>query len=131
MPATLCSLHAGIDWSKFGNQQKAVEKAVADEFFTQSDKHLPGMQRVNETVGFLNGGHLFHMNALKCEDLTDGIMLGRRLAQEYLAFYRKYVSGCENMQMVATASLQPGPAFCFILYVLSCFYGNKHSAIWQ
>ena len=105
MPATLCSLLAGIDWSRFGNQQKAVEKAVADGFFTQPDKHLPGMQRVNETVGFLNAGHLFRMNSLKCKDLTEGAMLGRRLAQEYLAFYRKYVSGCENLQLVATGSL--------------------------
>jgi FAD-dependent oxidoreductase family protein len=105
MPATLCSLHAGIDWSGMGRQQDAVEKAVAEEFFTQPDKHLPGMQRVNETVGFLNGGHLFRMNSLKCQDLSDGVMLGRRQAQEYLAFYRKYVSGCENMQLVATASL--------------------------
>lgn len=105
MPATLCSLHAGIDWSRMGGQQQAVEKAVAEGFFTQPDKHLPGMQRVNETVGFLNGGHLFRMNSLKCKDLTDGVMLGRRLAQEYLAFYREYVSGCEDMQLVATASL--------------------------
>ena len=105
MAATLCSLHAGIDWSRMGNQQKAVEKAVAEGHFTQPDKHLPGMQRVNETVGFLNGGHLFKMNALECKDLTDGVMLGRRLAQEYLDFYRKYVSGCEQIQLVTTAPL--------------------------
>ena len=103
MAATLCSLHAGIDWSRLGNQQKAVEKAVADGHFTQPDKHLPGMQRVNQTVGFLNGGHLFKMNALRCKDLTDGVMLGRRLAQEYLEFYRKYVTGCEEIQLVTTA----------------------------
>jgi hypothetical protein len=105
MAATLCSLHAGIDWPRMGGQQQAVEKAVADGFFTQPDKHLPGMQRVNETVGFLNGGHLFRMNALKCKDLTKGVMLGRRLLQEYLAFYRKYVTGCENMQLVVSGSL--------------------------
>ena len=73
--------------------------------FSLSGQALARDTRVNETVGFLNGGHLFRMNALKCEDLTDGIMLGRRLAQEYVAFYHKYVSGCENMQLVATASL--------------------------
>ena len=105
MAATLCSLHAAIDWSRMGNQQKAVEKAVAEGHFTQPDKHLPGMQRVNHTVGFLNGGHLFRMNALVCKDLTDGVMLGRRLAQEYLDFYHKYVTGCEEMQLVTTAPL--------------------------
>jgi len=105
MAATLCSLHAGIDWSRMGNQQKAVEKAVAEGHFTQPDKHLPGMQQVNRTVGFLNGGHLFRMNSLACKDLSEGVMLGRRLAQEYLDFYRKYVSGCEEVQLVTTAPL--------------------------
>jgi hypothetical protein len=32
-------------------------------------------------------------------------MLGRRIAQDYLAFYRKYIPGCENMEHVTTASL--------------------------
>jgi hypothetical protein len=32
-------------------------------------------------------------------------MLGRRLAQEYLEFYRKYVTGCEDIQLVTTAPL--------------------------
>jgi hypothetical protein len=105
MAATLCSLHAGIDWSRMGNQKRALERALAEKHFTQPDRHLPGMQRVNHTVGFLNGGHLFRMNALRCEDLSDGAMLGRRLAQEYLEFYRKYVSGCENIQLVVTGPL--------------------------
>lgn len=108
MPATLCSLHAGIDWSKsvtWSDQQKALKKALADGHFTQPDKHLPGMSQVNQTVGTLNGGHLFKMNALKCKDLGDGVMLGRRIVQEYVDFYRKYVDGCENIQLVTTGSL--------------------------
>jgi hypothetical protein len=32
-------------------------------------------------------------------------MHGRRLAQEYIAFYRKYVPGCENLEHVTTADL--------------------------
>ena len=105
MPSTLCSQHAGIDWPRWGNQRGALMKALKDGHFTQPDKHLPGMSQVNKNVGYLNGGHLFKMNALKCKDLTDGIMLGRRLAREYLSFYRKYVSGCENIQLVSTGSL--------------------------
>lgn len=109
MAATLCSLHAGIDWSRSGSswadQQAALKKALADGHFTQPDRHLPGMSQVNRSVGYLNGGHLFRMNALKCKDLSDGVMLGRRIAQEYLAFYKKYVSGCENIQLVTTGSL--------------------------
>ena len=105
MAATLCSLHAGIDWSRMGNQGSALKKALADGHFTQPDRHLPGMSRVNRSVGYLNGGHLFRMNALKCKDLSEGVMLGRRIVQEYVAFYREYVSGCENLQLVTTGSL--------------------------
>ena len=74
-------------------------------FFTQPDKHLPGFFRVGQKVGSLNAGHLFNLNSLRCKDLTNGIMLGRRLAQEYMAFYRKYVPGCENLEHVTTAAL--------------------------
>ena len=107
MPPTLCSLVAGIDMEKFrgANQTKMLFKAIEDGFFTQKDRHLPGLMPVNKTVGFLNAGHMFNLNALRCKDLTDGIMLGRRLAQEYLSFYRKYVPGCENMEHVITANI--------------------------
>ena len=108
MPATLCSLFCGIDWArvrKEGNQQKALFKAIEDDHFTQPDRHLPGMTKVGHTVGYLNGGHLFNLNSLRCRDLTDGMMLGRRLAVEYTEFYRKYLPGCENIEHVTTASL--------------------------
>jgi len=105
MPATLCSLCASLDWDRFKGQQKEVEQAIKDGFFSQPDEHLPGFFRVGERVGSLNAGHLFNLNSLRCKSLTDGVMLGRRLAQEYLAFYRKYVPGCENLEHVTTASL--------------------------
>lgn len=105
MPATLASLFTGIDWQRMGNQREALQKALADGHFSQYDRHLPGMSKVGNSVGYLNGGHLFNLNALRCEDLSQGVMRGRRLAQEYLAFYRKYVPGCENLEHVTTASL--------------------------
>ena len=33
------------------------------------------------------------------------MMRGRELDREYLEFYRKYVPGCDNMEMVTTGSL--------------------------
>ena len=109
MPATLASLHAGVDWDKCrrrkANQREALEKAISDGHFSQPDHHLPGMSRVGDALGYLNGGHVFNLNALRCRSLSDGIMLGRRLVQEYVGFYRKYVPGCENLELVTTASL--------------------------
>ena len=105
MPATLASLHTGVDWDRLGNQQEAVEKAVDAGHFSQPDKHLPGLSRVGDGVGYLNGGHVFDLDALRCRSLSDGIMLGRKLVREYVEFYRQYVPGCERIELVTTASL--------------------------
>jgi hypothetical protein len=107
MPATLPSLFAGIDWDRFDKRtkQEALLQAIADGRFTQPDRHLPGMSRVGHTIGYLNGGHLFNLNSLRCRDLTDGMMLGRKIAAEYTEFYRQYMPGCEHIEHVTTAAL--------------------------
>ena len=114
MPATLPSLFAGIDWArvddyrqKEGHEQNSgiIRKGIADGVFLQPDPFLVGMSKIGPTAGYLNGGHLFNLNALRCQDLSRNVMLGRRIAQDYLAFYRKYIPGCEKLEHVTTASL--------------------------
>jgi hypothetical protein len=114
MPPTLCALVGGIDWKRAkknpagngpDNQQKLLEKAIAEGHFTSKDRHVPGMFQVGDTLGSLNTGHIFRMNALQCRSLSDGVMRGRRLIQEFIAFYRKYVPGCECIELVTTGSL--------------------------
>ena len=107
MPPTLCSLFAGINWPEFRkrNQHEALYQALDEGHFTQHDRHFPGMYRVDTTVGYLNGGHIYNLNALRCKDLTDGMIFGRKLAQEYISFYKKYMPGCENLQHVVTADI--------------------------
>jgi hypothetical protein len=107
MPPTLCAQCAGIDWSQTqrASQQKLLEQAIAEQHFSHRDRHLPGLIRAGEGVGFMNAGHVFRMDALNCRSLSDGMVRGRELVQEYLAFYRKYVPGCENLELIITASL--------------------------
>jgi len=105
MPPSLCSMVSGVDWDRFKDQQKMVEKAIDDGFFTVPDRHVPGLFRTGEKIGLLNAPHVFNLDALRCKSMSDGLMCGRRLAQEYIAFYRKYVPGCENLEHVTTASL--------------------------
>lgn len=107
MPATLPSLYAGVDWQRLDpRQQKAAyQRALDDGHFTQYDRSFWGMNRVGQDTGYLNGGHLFNLNALRCRDLSEGVMLGRRIAHEFLTFYRNYVPGCERLEHVTTASL--------------------------
>ena len=105
MPSTLASLFSGIDWNRMGDQHKSLLKALNDGHFSQYDRHLPGMSRVGMEIGYLNGGHIYNLNALRCKDLTSGMIKGRKIAKEYLEFYRKYVPGCEKIEHVTTASL--------------------------
>lgn len=105
MPPTLISLCSGIEWSRLGNQHAALNRAAQDKFFKHHDPHLPGMQQIGQHIGLLNAGHVFNLDALRERSMTDGMMKGRRLAQEFIAFYRKYVAGCENLEHVTTAPL--------------------------
>jgi hypothetical protein len=82
-----------------------LPQAISDGHFTQRDRFMPGMNKIGQALGGLNGGHVFNLNGLRCKSLTEGMMFGRKLALEYTEFYRKYVSGCENIEHVTTATL--------------------------
>lgn len=114
MPPTLCAYWSGIDWDRIEksaddlnakDQQKLLEQAIEDGFFSHRDRHLPGVFHTGPTTGISNSGHVFHMNALDTASLSAGMIKGRKLVMEYLAFFRKYVPGFENVEHVTTASL--------------------------
>lgn len=107
MAPTLCAAQASIDGSVFdkGKEQEAVYKAIGEGFFSQPDRHVPGLFRWGSGTAIMNAGHLFGTNAVNCRSLSDGMARGRRLAHEYTRFYRKYMNGCEDMDLVATGSL--------------------------
>ncbi|MCC5807151.1 MAG: FAD-dependent oxidoreductase [Opitutales bacterium] len=108
MPPTLCASVVDVDFDRFDRkamQQAAVEKAIADGFFSQADRHVPGLFRAGKRHGTLNAGHLFGMNALDTASLSRGLVEGRKLAEEYTEFFRRYLPGCENATNVTTASL--------------------------
>ena len=111
MPATLTSLFAGVDFSRFEPkaQRGNLPRAIEEGHFTQPDRHLPGMCRIGQTLGYLNGGHVFHLDALRCKDLTDGMILGRKLAVEYTEYYRKYVPGCPEDRACDHSALDGHP----------------------
>ena len=110
------ALFAGIDWDDqaYGADWRGIDKvkafskkqllqAIEDGHFTQSDRFMPGMNKIGARSGALNGGHVFNLNGLDCRSLSDGMMFGRKLAVEYAEFFRKYVPGCENIELLTTA----------------------------
>ena len=85
MPATLCSLHAGIDWSRDrANQRGRLEEGVGRRSFHSARQAFARHESSqSDRRDISTAAHLFRMNALKCKDLSDGVMLGRRIVQEY------------------------------------------------
>ena len=111
MPPTLCALFSGLDWSRIrrgdigpAGQQEKIEQAVKDGFFSQPDRHVPGLFMGMHQVAMMNAGHVFKMNSVNCKSLSEGMMKGRRLVQEYAEFYRKYM-GFQELQLVTTAAM--------------------------
>jgi hypothetical protein len=78
-------------------------KAIADGHFSQADRFMPGMNKIGKRAAQLNGGHIFNLNGLDSRSLSDGMIAGRKLAVEYTEFFRKYVPGCEEIQLLTTA----------------------------
>ena len=116
-PSTLCSLLAGMHWDhpayagkgmdevKARVRSELVPQAIEDGFFTQEDRFFPGMNRVGPKGATLNAGHVFNLNPLSVRSLSDGMVFGRKLAEEYAEFYRRYVPGCEELELLTTAPL--------------------------
>ncbi|WP_372933514.1 FAD-dependent oxidoreductase, partial [Mariniphaga sediminis] len=57
MPATLCSYFVNIDFknsTRVGTEHPILLKAIENGHFTQTDRHLPGLSQVGDTIGYLN-----------------------------------------------------------------------------
>lgn len=111
MPPTMCAFFSNIPWDEIPLKDKTpamhgpcFQQAMKDGFFTQPDQLVPGIGRNCADTGGMNAGHLFGLDALDARMLSDGMRKGRRQVQEYAAFYRKYVPGFADMQLVATGS---------------------------
>jgi len=109
MAGTLCSLWADIDWAavhKGGRMrdEARLEDAFRDKVFTLNDRHLPGMFRVGRNTGGGNIGHTFGLDSTDERSITKALLWARKSLPEYERYYKKYLRGFEQMELVATAS---------------------------
>jgi hypothetical protein len=111
MPGTLCSLWTGIDWETANTmpfpQDARLEEAFAAGVFTVRDRHLPGIWQVGEITGGGNIGHTFGVNSTDERSMTEALLWGRKVIDEYERYYKQYLRGFENMSLAATGAL-PG-----------------------
>jgi len=106
MAGTLCSLWANIDWDRVQKPDtRRIEDAFKDKVFTYEDRHLPGMWRGGNTLGGGNIGHTFGVDSTDEVSLTKALIWGRKSLVEYEKYYKEYLDGYENMELVATGSL--------------------------
>ena len=110
MPGTLCSLWANVDFaawrqSGIGSQDGRVAEAFRAGVFTYEDRHLPGMWQVGSNLGGGNIGHTFGVDNTDERSVTEALVWGRKLLLEYERYYKEFLAGFGNMELVATGSL--------------------------
>jgi hypothetical protein len=109
MAGTLCSLWADIDWDEVNrggrpSDESRLEDAFRDNVFTMNDRHLPGMYRVGRHTGGGNIGHTFGLDSTDERSLTEALISARKSLTEYERYYKEYLQGFGQMELVATAS---------------------------
>ncbi len=115
-PATVCSTFSGINWDdpayRTNRGTDAVREKVKEEYlpkanaeghFSHPDHFIAGMKKVGRMTGNLNAGHIYGLDGLSAKSLSEGMIHGRKVAVEYMEFYRKYVPGCERIELAATS----------------------------
>lgn len=112
MATTLCGIWSGVEWNRvYGHDKRKLEEAFKDGVFTNEDRHLPGMWRlaaqsaegVPDGVGGSNVGHVYGIDPRSSQSLTGGIVTGRKQLLEYRKYYREYLDGFENTELVFSA----------------------------
>lgn len=117
MAATLCGIWSGIDWDNVKLPDgRCLDKAFSDKVFTNEDRHHPGMWRIaqqtqnsqglnnSDGIGGSNVGHIYGIDSTNSESLTEGIVKGRHQLKEYRKYYKEYLSGFENCELICSAS---------------------------
>ncbi len=119
---TPAAYYAGIDFERYENylstyddgvgvpkikmMHKLIPMAYEAGDLSMCDLHHPGVFRISESsdIGLMNVGHVYGADCSTSAGLTAATLEGRRLAKEYLNFYKKYIPGFENAYLTNTAS---------------------------
>ncbi|MFC1718005.1 FAD-dependent oxidoreductase [Candidatus Poribacteria bacterium] len=109
---TLCSQLTGVDWERHrewrqqgGTQEQFLREAFEAGVLPYYDPHLPGIYQSHHNAGIGNVGHVYGVDGTDMLSLTQGMLKGRKLVQCYVEYYRKYIPGFEQAELVNTGAL--------------------------
>lgn len=106
MAGTLCSIWSDVDWDEVKKpDRRRLEDAFQNKVFTNEDRHLPGMWRVGKSLGGGNIGHTYGVDSTDERSLTKSLLWGRKSLMEYEKYYKEYLEGYEDMELVTTGAL--------------------------
>jgi hypothetical protein len=113
-PATHCFILSNVNTenlAKIGrlhadNPNSFVHRLLAEKKYPLiPDGHVIGTMVGPGTVGF-NAGHVFQMDATKPETISQGLILGRKMAEEFRLAFKEYAPETfGDAHLVATGSL--------------------------
>ncbi len=119
---TPTAYYAGIDFEKYENyvasfddgttvpkikmMHTLIPKAYENGDLSMCDLHHPGVFRISEAadVGLMNVGHIYGADCSTSAGMTAATVKGRKMAKEYLDFYKKYIPGFENAYLTNTGN---------------------------
>ncbi len=114
-PGTLCSMWHKVDYKTYREAKidipellALVKQAIADGgIFSVPDLHHTGMTATHDGMTVGNISHVFGVDPTDVESLSAAMIFGRSQLLEYQKFYRKYVPGFAEAELVTTGAL-PG-----------------------
>lgn len=104
---TLCSLWTDIAWEYAERLQvgeSRLPQAFADKVITVEDRHLPGIRRVGRHTGGGNVGHTFGVDNTDEVSVTKAYVEARKRLLEYTEFYKRYMHGYDQIELISTAA---------------------------
>lgn len=112
MSPSLCVQYAGVDWNEYseagrqGRNCRTIWRELLDAGTAPlPEYHLVGAYKVANGVATGNLGHVYGLNAIDEDDLSQGYVEGRKVARILHQFFKEHVPGFQNSELVNTASL--------------------------
>ncbi len=112
MSPSLCVQYAGVDWEKYykscaeGRDCRKIWRELLDNGTAPlPEYHFVGVFKTGRSTATGNLGHVYGINAIDEQDVSKGFIEGRKIARIIQTFFKDYVAGFENSELVNTASL--------------------------